>query len=196
MNQTNSLQKYSFLFWQPKKDLFKEISKYKYGNQFLIIINYIIWIFFFFVSFLLIKQDKNVFWQLLLATIVSEFIEKILKTKSLWKRPLHLNHNILPNGLLKSWYQKGSFPSGHAIKAVFFFILLLHTGILITPFWFLFIASPLVLIRIILGLHYPIDVLGGIIIGLVIGLLIKQIQFPLFMIDFIQPIFNFIFFIN
>ncbi len=193
--KSNTLLKKIF-FWQPKKDLFKYVSQTKYGNQFLILINYIIWVFFFFISYLLIKQDTNIFWQLFFATIISEIVEKVLKTKSLWKRPLHLNNNVLPNGLLKSWYKKGSFPSGHAIKAVFFFILILHTGILISPFWFLIIALPLILARIILGLHYPIDVLGGIIIGLIIGVLIKQIQFPLFMINFIKPIFDFIFLIK
>jgi undecaprenyl-diphosphatase len=185
-----------FLFWQPKKDLFKKISQSKYGNQFLVIINYIIWVFFFFISYLLIKQDINIFWQLFFATIISEVVEKILKTKSFWKRPLHLNHNVLPNGLLKSWYKKGSFPSGHAIKAVFFLIFILHTSVLISPILFLIIVTPLVLARIFLGLHYPIDVLGGIIIGSIIGYLIVQIQFPIFMTNFITPIFNFIFFIN
>jgi len=183
-------------FWQPKIDFYKKISQTKYGNQFLIIINYIIWVFLFFVSYFLIKQDKNIFWQLLFATVASEIIEKILKTKSFWQRPLHINHNVLPNGLLKSWYKKGSFPSGHAIKAVFFLVLVLHTSILISPVLFLIIIIPLVLARIFLGLHYPIDVLGGIIIGLVIGYLVMQIQFPIFMINFITPIFNFIFFIN
>lgn len=193
--KSNTLIK-KILFWQPKKDLFKHISQTKYGNQFLVVINYVIWVYFFFVSYFLIKQDTNIFWQLFFATIISEIIEKTLKTKSFWKRPIHLNNNVLPNGLLKSWYQKGSFPSGHAIKAVFFFILILHTGVLISPLCFLIIAIPLVLVRIILGLHYPIDVLGGIVIGLIIGILIQQVQFPLFMIDFIKPIFNFIFLIK
>jgi len=183
-------------FWQPKTDFYKKVAQAKYGNQFLITINYIIWVFLFFVSYFLIKQDKNIFWQLLFATITSEIVEKILKTKSFWKRPLHLNHNVLPDGLLKSWYKKGSFPSGHAIKAVFFFILILHSFIPISPLLYLIIVIPLVLARILLGLHYPIDVLGGIIIGLIIGYLVMQIQFPDFMINFITPIFNFIFFIN
>jgi membrane-associated phospholipid phosphatase len=196
MKNHKFFQKYSFFFWQPQKDLFKKICQLKYGKQFLLIINYIIWIFLFFVSYLLIKQDKNIFWQLLLATTVSELIEKILKSKLLWKRPLHLNNNILPNGILKSWYQKGSFPSGHAIKAAFFFILLLHSGILISPLCFLFIISPLILVRIILGLHYPIDILGGIIIGLLIGFLVEQLHFPLFMINSFTPIFNFVFLIK
>jgi membrane-associated phospholipid phosphatase len=60
----------------------------------------------------------------------------------------------------------------------------------------LIIITPLVLARILLGLHYPIDILGGIIIGIIIGFLIKQVHFPQFMIDFITPIFNFIFLSN
>lgn len=193
--KSNSLIKKIF-FWQPKTDLYQRISQAKYGNKFLIILNYIIWVFLFYVSYLLIRQDKNIFWQLFLATIISELIEKFLKTKSFWQRPLHTNHNVLPNGLLKSWYKKGSFPSGHAIKAIFFLIFILHTSILISPILFLIIVTPLVLARIYLGLHYPIDVFGGIIIGLIIGYLVMQIQFPDFMINFITPIFNFIFLLN
>ena len=196
MDSVNIFNKFPFLFWQPKTDLYKKISQTKYGNQFLVILNYIIWVFLFYVSFLLIKQDKNIFWQLFLATVASELIEKILKTKSFWRRPLHQNNNKLPKGIMKSWYQKGSFPSGHAIKAVFFFILILHTSILISPILFLIIVTPLVLARVFLGLHYPIDILGGTVIGLIIGYLIIKIQFPIFMINFITPIFNFIFLLN
>jgi len=185
-----------FLFWQPKKDFFKKISQQKFGNQFLIFINYVIWVFLFFVSYLLIKENTNIFWQLLFASIIGEIIEKILKIKSFWKRPLHLNHNTLPKGLLKSWYLKGSFPSGHTIKAVYFFILLLQTQIFISPFWFSVIVTPLLLIRVFLGLHYPIDVLGGAVIGFLIGIVFLQLQFPLFLINLIQPLFNFIFFIK
>ncbi len=186
----------NFLFWQPQKDLYKKIYQSRYGKKFLIVVNYIIWVFLFFVSYLLIKENTNIFWQLFFASIIGEIVEKILKVKSFWKRPLHLNNNTLPNGLLKSWYKKGSFPSGHTIKAVYFFILLLQTQIFISPFWFSVIVTPLLLIRVFLGLHYPIDVLGGGVIGFLIGILFLQIQFPLFLINLIQPIFNFIFFIK
>ena len=184
------------LFWQPRQDLFKKVSQHKFGNQFLIITNYAIWFFLFFVSYLLIKQNVNIFWQLFFATILGEVVEKILKIKSFWKRPLHTNNNTLPNGLLKSWYEKGSFPSGHTIKAVYFFILLLQVQVFITPLWFSIIVAPLLLIRVFLGLHYPVDVIGGAVIGFLIGTFFSQIQFPLFLLDFIGPIFNFIFFIN
>lgn len=191
-----TLLKKNFLFWQPKTDWFKKISKYKYGNYFLVFINYIIWIFLFFISYLLIKKETNIFWQLFLATFISEIIEKFLKIQPLWRRPLHSGNNTLPNGLLKSWYKKGSFPSGHAIKATFFLLFVLQYSGIVNPLIFIIIIIPLVLIRIFLGLHYPIDVLGGIIFGILIWIPIHFLTFPIFLNNFIKIIFNFIFFIT
>lgn len=184
------------LFWQPKNDWFKILASKKHGHTALLILNYCLWIFLFYISYLLIKTDINIFWQLFLATVVSEVVEKILKSKQFWPRPLHLRQNVLPKGILKGWYLKGSFPSGHAIK-VFFFLVLIINSVINFPLWiFILITSVLLFSRVILGLHYPIDILGGIIIGLIIGYLILQIHFPQFMLNFIQPIFNFIFLIN
>lgn len=181
------------LFWQPSTDLFKKISQIKHGNKFLIFINYVIWVFLFYISFLLIKGNTNLFWQLFIATIIGEAIEKILKVKSFWKRPMYLNNNTIPNGLLKTWYQNGSFPSGHTIKAIFFLIFILQNPGFVNPVFFLAVVSPLLLIRVFLGLHYPIDILGGGVFGLIIGLTVGQIQFPNFLIEFIKPIFNLVF---
>jgi undecaprenyl-diphosphatase len=194
MNPTTSKAK--LLFWQPSTDLFKKISEYKYGGKFLVFINYIIWVYLFYVSYLLIKKDTNVFWQLFLATIISEVIEKILKVKCFWKRPMHLKNNIIPDGLLKSWYQKGSFPSGHAMKVMFFLLFVLQYSIFINPIYFVVVVLPLILARILLGLHYPIDVLGGLILGFLIWLPIHFLIFPDFLVNFVEIIFNFIFFIK
>jgi len=191
-----TLWKKKFLFWQPKTDWFKKISKHEFGNYFLVFINYIIWVFLFFVSYFLIKQETNIFWQLFTATLISEIIEKILKTQLFWKRPLHLGNNTLPNGLLKSWYKKGSFPSGHAMKATFFLFFVLQYSGIINPFIFIIVVVPLVLIRIFLGLHYPIDVLGGIILGLLIWLPVHYLVFPDFLINLISVVFNFVFLIK
>jgi len=184
------------LFWQPKIDWFKVLSFKKHGHLTLLILNYCLWIFLFYISYLLIKTDINIFWQLFLATILSEIVEKVLKSKEFWPRPLHLRQNVLPKGIIKGWYLKGSFPSGHAIK-VFFFLVLIINSVINFPLWvFILITSILLISRVILGLHYPIDIIGGTIIGLIIGYLIIQIQFPKPLLDFIQPIFNFIFFIK
>jgi membrane-associated phospholipid phosphatase len=186
----------SFLFWQPKKDWFKEISKLKHGHKILVFLNYIIWLFLFYVSYLLIKSETNIFWQLFTATAIGELVEKVLKSKSFWRRPLHINKNILPDGLLKSWYHKGSFPSGHAMKATFFFLFIIQYPISLSPENYLLVVIPLILIRIYLGLHYPIDIIGGIISGIAIWFLVHLLIFPDFLVNLVRIVFNFVFLIN
>lgn len=62
-----------------------------------------------------------------------------------------------------------SFPSGHAARS----IILAVVGIGLGPLWFaatLLIWSPLVgLARIILGVHYPSDVIAGMGLGILMG---------------------------
>lgn len=185
----------NILFWQPKNDWFKKISNIKYGNYVLVFLNYIIWVYFFYVSFKLIAFQTNIFWQLFLATILSEVIEKYLKVQSFWKRPVHDRNNVIPNGLLKSWYHKGSFPSGHTIKTVFFLLFILQYQIL-SPVKFLIITIPLLFFRLFIGFHYPIDIFGGALIGYLIWLFTKQIVAPDSLNEIIRVIFNTIFLIN
>ncbi|MPM24607.1 hypothetical protein SDC9_71090 [bioreactor metagenome] len=184
------------LFWQPKTDWFKVLASKKYGRYSLLTLNYCLWLFLFYISYLLIKTDINIFWQLFFATIISEIIEKILKSKQFWPRPLHLRQNVLPKGILKGWYLKGSFPSGHAIKVFFFLVIILQSVISFPLLIFVLITTTLLFSRVILGLHYPIDIVGGIIIGLLIGFFVTQLHFPQLMLNFVQPIFNFIFLIK
>jgi membrane-associated phospholipid phosphatase len=150
----------------------------------------------FYVSYLLIKSDKNLFWQLLFATILSEIIEKFLKRKSYWPRPFHLRSHKVPHGLFKSWYQIGSFPSGHAMKVTFFLLLLIQNPISITPVQFLLVTVPLVFLRVILGFHYIIDIIGGIFFGILIWLSVRHIVLPPSLTQFISTIFNAVFFIK
>lgn len=186
----------SLLFWRCKTDWFNRISKIKkYGNYCLFFLNYIIWIYFFYVSFKLISFNANIFWQLLLATILSEVVEKYLKVQPFWKRPVHDRNNILPKGFLQSWYHKGSFPSGHAIKTIYFFLFILQYQV-ISPLQFLIITLPLLFFRLFIGFHYPIDILGGAFIGYLIWLLTHQLTAPSSWTEIIRIIFNTIFFLN
>lgn len=68
----------------------------------------------------------------------------------------------------------GSFPSGHM---AFYFALALAV-FFINKRWgwrFLVVALVIGLARIFVGVHWPLDIVGGIIIGIVSALLIKKI---------------------
>ena len=183
------------LFWQPRHDLLKAVSKSHLGRKILIFFNYAIWLFLFYVSFLLIRHQTNLFGQILLATIVSEIIERWLKSKIYWKRPMFVRHDSTPVGLVDRWYKTGSFPSGHTIKAAFFFLFVLETQV-ISPSLFLSITGILIAFRVIIGFHYPIDILGGIIIGIISWIPIHLVYFPPSFNNIIRLIFNFVFFIK
>jgi undecaprenyl-diphosphatase len=65
-----------------------------------------------------------------------------------------------------------SFPSGHAARSAMLAVIALGLG----PIWLglsLLLWAPLVsLARIILGVHYPSDILAGMALGIILGVLI------------------------
>lgn len=87
-------------------------------------------------------------------------------------RPFALHPHITAGARVLDEY---SFPSGHTLHAVAFMILL--GGIF--P-WMLTVLVPFAVLtgvaRVILGLHYPSDVLAGALLGSVIGSLIYSIS--------------------
>lgn len=181
----------SFLFWQPRFDFLKWLESSKTGSYLMIFFNYTIWFFFIFVSFLLVSKNANTFWILFIITIIAELIERFIKNKIYWRRPMFVRKDEVPKGLVKNWYETGSFPSGHTIKATYFFLFLIQNQVF-SPTVFLIIVIPLLLFRVLVGFHYPIDMLGGILIGFILWLLIKDLIFPNFMVNIIKNIFDYI----
>lgn len=96
-----------------------------------------------------------------LVGLVGLVIYKLLKGSTLRIRPYHYNHDIFQNVAALDQF---SFPSGHTLHAVNFTLVLLHYypewAYLVVPF-----AALTALSRIVLGLHYPSDVLVGALIG-------------------------------
>ncbi len=185
----------AFLFWQPKVDYLRQLSSSLFGRIILVFLNYSIWLFFFYLSYLLIKYDFSFFWWLLLSTILAEVIERLIKKKNFWCRPMFLRHDCTPSGLVDKWYRSGSFPSGHTIKVTYFILFLIFTPIF--PLWLFFlIVIPLLWFRVFVGFHYPIDILGGMLIGLIIWFLISQLNISTPIDSFLKLIFNTIFLIN
>lgn len=98
---------------------------------------------------------------MLLTSAVVLGIYKLLKTNTHRIRPFHYNEKIFQNVPALDQF---SFPSGHTMHAVSFTLVLLHYfphfSWLVIPFTF-FVA----LSRVVLGLHYPSDVMVGILLG-------------------------------
>ena len=105
------------------------------------------------------STQLTLFWKILVA---SEVIHQVGKFLSPWKRPFYENGKKAP--LRSVPYSKGSFPSGHGLRAVIIlYFLALESKVLLLVFAPALILS--VFSRVVLSLHYPIDIVGGMILG-------------------------------
>ena len=116
-----------------------------------------------------IKRSKKLFRQFIILGLVigiSALVISALKPVFNRERPFYVHPGIekLSTG------GGPSFPSGHTVEsfaiAMAFAVLFRQKKITIPLFlWALFVAYT----RIALGVHYPSDVLGGIVIGMLTG---------------------------
>jgi undecaprenyl-diphosphatase len=99
--------------------------------------------------------------QSLCTALAGIVVYKSLKNKLVRERP-YIRHNVIVAAAAP--LDRYSFPSGHTMHAVAFAILFtVHMPIMIwimAPFALLVAAS-----RVVLGLHYPSDVLAGALLG-------------------------------
>jgi undecaprenyl-diphosphatase len=100
-----------------------------------------------------------------LAGLAGVVIYKSLKARTARSRPYSVLHEI---DLIERPLDAGSFPSGHTLHAVSFTLIATaaypELAWLLVPF-----ASLIALSRLVLGLHYPSDVLAGAAIGFAIA---------------------------
>ena len=99
------------------------------------------------------------------AGLACTLIYKLLKQGTLRPRPYQVHASIARGASPLDPY---SFPSGHTLHAVGFSVVALSyypwLAALLVPFTLLTAAS-----RVVLGLHYPSDVLAGAVLGALIG---------------------------
>lgn len=116
------------------------------------------------------KRKMFNFSLLFLSGLSSWLISSILKNVMMISRPFIHNANIKPL-LLETGF---SFPSQHtalfASFAVVIFFINKKVGIV-----FIFLTILVGLSRVIIGVHYPIDIIGGIFVGLFTGVLLIKI---------------------
>ncbi len=185
----------SLFFWQPKKDYLRILLANPFGHRLILFLNYALWPFLFFICWIHIFEDANIFWQILTSIIFTEIIERIAKHSFFWKRPLYERRDHLPTGLVKRWYIGGSFPSGHMVRVAYFLFLVLQYSIF-NPFLFLVYTLPLMIFRVLVGFHYPIDLLGGIFIGFLAWFFTHTLVFPDHLNFLIRSVFDIVFFVK
>lgn len=104
---------------------------------------------------------------MLLVGLGCTLLYKWLKGKTLRPRPYEVHQDIWLTGRPLDRF---SFPSGHTLHAVAFSLLMVSyypaLAWLVIPF-----SALVAMSRVVLGLHYPSDVLAGAIIGMLIALL-------------------------
>lgn len=119
------------------------------------------------IGILIIKGTEGTFSviHMLLAGLLGTLVYKWLKGKTLRPRPYEVHQDIWLTG---KPLDKFSFPSGHTLHAVIFSLVALNyypeLAIIIVPFTVMVALS-----RVVLGLHYPSDVLAGALIGCIIA---------------------------
>lgn len=119
--------------------------------------------------------NKDLALQILLGTLTLALVVEVLKSITNRARPFIANEQVRVVG----WREPGrSFPSGHSSQ-IFFMATLLssHLG----PSWLvgLLLYAIAILVgftRIYVGAHYPRDVLGGMVLGIMWGALINLID--------------------
>jgi len=95
------------------------------------------------------------------AGLCGTLLYKWLKAKTLRPRPYQVRQEI---NMAAMPLDKFSFPSGHTLHAVLFSVIALNyypqLSVILLPFTFMVGLS-----RVVLGLHYPSDVVAGALIG-------------------------------
>ena len=111
------------------------------------------------------NEIKYVIFSTASAIVVSE----VLKSSIQAKRPFLALKDVQPLFLENGF----AFPSGHTtfFFALAFAIFFHHKK---AGYWFMLCAFVIGVARIIAGVHFPVDILGGFILGLAIAYFLKE----------------------
>lgn len=118
-----------------------------------------------------VKKDYSIIFKLILAVIISAATQIIFNFLYFTPRPFMVNHLPVYVAIIPI---VSSFPSGHTMIAfalsTIIFLKKKHIGVI------LFIISLIIGVgRVLANVHYPIDIFGGLILGVTIGAICGKI---------------------
>lgn len=137
--------------------------------------NYLPYLLIFIFIIILLKTAKNLRWKFLMISVASAFASRFVITeiiRFLYYRPrpfmaMHVTQLVPEN--------KASFPSGHM---TFFFAIAMSVYFYNKKWGIIFfVVSFLIgIARIMAGVHYPTDIVGGALIGIATACLVYSLQ--------------------
>jgi undecaprenyl-diphosphatase len=128
-----------------------------------------------FIVFLFLLKNFKKYWRPVVKTVSAGVLARLGFTEIIrffYKRPRPFVENKV--NLLFNYSSSSSFPSGHA--AFYFAVSIIIYSYNKKAGYLFFIASFLIsLSRVFVGIHWPSDILGGAIVGIISGIIILKL---------------------
>lgn len=158
-------------------EIIKTIESYKYGANILRIINNITTslVYITYPIFLLVLgvNGDSRFWKVLLVPGISFVLLSVFRNYINASRPYEI-YNIIP--IINKDSKGKSFPSRHVFSVFVISMTLYYVSALVGTSLFL-IGIIIGLVRVLGGVHFPRDVIGGIIMGVLSGIIGWNLNF-------------------
>ncbi len=126
--------------------------------------------------------EKGKIWPVVVAYVLSGVTVQIIKSFFHVQRPAALLERVY---IIGDTHHHRSFPSGHTATAMALFYVLSYDQILLVKFALFLIAFLVGYSRIYIGVHFPLDVFVGALLGITWGYLATQYNFSIFLVTFI-----------